>query len=250
VPRTTGWIASGWLAGLGLALALCGCGRFGFAARADDAAPAPDRTATIVGCNVPPAGAVACFSFEDSGVDTTHGDDATTTAVTYEVGRVGDAVRLGPNSLIAVADAPALHLTATGTVAAWLLLDSLPPAGERSVVLDTNAYGMAVRSTGEVECFYTGTYHVFGAGVVAGTWTHLACTYDGAAVTMWKDGVAIATEPDSGPVKNTVSALQVGSNIVDPNHPGSDLLLGLLDEVGVWNVSLTMADLCAATGGC
>ena len=232
---TRGWIA---------ALALCACGRFGFAVRAGDAGGdiANDTTAPLVGCDVPAAGSVACFSFDGSGVESTHGDDATTTAVTYEAGRVGEAVRLGPSSLIQAADAPPLHLTTAGTIAAWIRLDALPAAGTRSVVVDTNAYGLAVRSTGDVECFYTGTYHTFAIGVIAATWTHLACTYDGATVTLWKDGVAVAMEPDGGPVKNTVSGLQLGSNIPDPMHPNADLFVGLLDEVGIWDASVALPD--------
>jgi hypothetical protein len=42
----------------------------------------------------------------------------------------------------------------------------------------------------------------------------------------------------------------IGSNIPDPGHMGPDPFVGMLDEVGIWNVALTTADVCAATGTC
>ena len=237
-----------------VAFALIGCGRFGFTPYAvgptDGTTGADGVVGMIPGCEVPSAGGVACYSFEGNGLDSVGGDNATTTAVTYGTGRVGQAVQLGASSMIVAANKPTIHLTTAGTISAWILVDSLPATGARSVVLDTNSYGMAVLPTGDIECFYTGTDHTFAAAITPGGWTHVACAYDGSAVTLWKDGAVVQSQADSGPVLNSVSGLQIGSNIPDVNHPNADLFIGMLDEVGIWKVALTTAEVRAAAGSC
>jgi hypothetical protein len=80
--------------------------------------------------------------------------------------------------------------------------------------------------------------------VVAGVWTHIACTYDGQAVRLYQDGtVAITTPTTITLTDGTTDGLRVGQN-----SPGGDVLDGAIDGVRIYAVPRSAAQVCVAAG--
>mgnify|MGYP002651373728 CR=1 FL=1 len=77
------------------------------------------------------------------------------------------------------------------------------------------------------------------APFVAGKWTHVAVTYDAATTTMklYRDGILVST--------NTGVAANYNNETVflASHSSGSSLINGLMDEVRIWTVALTAAQL-------
>jgi hypothetical protein len=67
------------------------------------------------------------------------------------------------------------------------------------------------------------------------TWTHVACTYDGAAITLYQDGAAATPTAATGAIATAgTTGMSLGQNL-----PTGDHLAGALDDVRIWRVALT-----------
>jgi hypothetical protein len=69
-------------------------------------------------------------------------------------------------------------------------------------------------------------------------WTHLAVTYDGAALKVFVNGTQVASRPNSGPLYSTTDPLRLGGNLV-----WGEYFRGLIDEVRVYDRPLTAAQI-------
>jgi hypothetical protein len=138
------------------------------------------------------------------------------------------------------------------TISAWTKANTFDSDGDRFV---TKAYG----PTGPEHYWMLGLYESGGrkvrgrvkaagstitfiasAGTVqTGVWTHTAMTYDGSFINLYKDGELVDTTPKSGELNTdpTVAAL-IGSN---PGGYGD--FDGLIDDVSIWNRSLSPAEI-------
>ena len=65
------------------------------------------------------------------------------------------------------------------------------------------------------------------------TWTHLAVTYNGSTLTLYRDGVAVATSTVSGTLSPTSGTLQIGGSQF------GEYFKGLIDEVRIYNRALS-----------
>jgi len=65
-------------------------------------------------------------------------------------------------------------------------------------------------------------------------WSHLAVTYDGAAVVLFLDGEAVSRHPAAGDISSTADPLWIGGN-----HPYGEHFQGLIDEVRVYDRALS-----------
>jgi carboxyl-terminal processing protease len=74
-----------------------------------------------------------------------------------------------------------------------------------------------------------------------GTWYHLAATYDGARASVLVDGSVVATADLSGPIRIDDSDLLIGRG--DPSFSAGEYFNGALDEVRIWNVARSPAQL-------
>jgi carboxyl-terminal processing protease len=74
-----------------------------------------------------------------------------------------------------------------------------------------------------------------------GTWYQLAATYDGARASVLVDGAVVATAALSGPIRIDDSDLLIGRG--DPAFSAGEYFNGALDEVRVWNVARSPAQL-------
>ena len=71
-----------------------------------------------------------------------------------------------------------------------------------------------------------------------GGWHHVAGVYDGGSKRIYIDGMLAGSTPQAGPPSFTASLLSIGGSLV----PGpSEFLNGLIDEVRIWTIGLTPA---------
>ena len=75
-------------------------------------------------------------------------------------------------------------------------------------------------------------------------WHHLAGTYDGATMKIYINGVLSASQPQTGSITTNTNNLQLGTQPGYGEHFG-----GRADELRVWNVSRTQAQIQGAMNG-
>ena len=79
------------------------------------------------------------------------------------------------------------------------------------------------------------------------TWYHLAGTYDGKIMTVLVNGVAIGSQPFTGPIEIDDSDLMIGKG--DPAYSLGEYFHGDIDEIRIWNVARSPEQIRAATSG-
>ena len=200
----------------------------------------------------PPVGLVASYGFDEAGGSTTgdasgNGNTGTVTGATWTTaGRYGGALSFdGVNDWVTVAGAGSLDLSTAMTLEAWV----------RPAALDSWRTVMLKEQTG----FYTyALYASTGTGAPSGNavagvddidvegpaalplnaWTHLAATYDGAAVKLFINGTEAAQLPAAGTIPSGTGPLHIGGNSIWP-----EWFQGLIDEVRVYNRALSAAEI-------
>ena len=76
------------------------------------------------------------------------------------------------------------------------------------------------------------------ASLTAGTWTHLASTYDGATLRLYVNSTQVSSRAISGAMAVSSGALRIGGNAVWGEH-----FNGLIDEVRVYERALSAAEI-------
>jgi hypothetical protein len=71
-------------------------------------------------------------------------------------------------------------------------------------------------------------------------WQHLAFTYDGSNIYLYKDGVLISSTPANGTISQTTQSFKIGT--LDWNGTGF-YMNGILDEVRLWNVAVSQTEI-------
>jgi hypothetical protein len=71
-----------------------------------------------------------------------------------------------------------------------------------------------------------------------GAWTHVALTYDGAAMRLYVNGVLATSRATVGALQTTTSPLWIGGN-----SPWGEYFQGLIDDVRVYDRALSQADI-------
>ena len=74
------------------------------------------------------------------------------------------------------------------------------------------------------------------------TWQHVAATYDGVTMRIFRDGVQIGSLANTASTTNSATQLTIGDYAVTP---GSRVFQGKIDEVRIWGVALPQAVLAA-----
>ena len=167
---------------------------------------------------------MAAYGFEettgtavtDSSGASNHGTISGAAARTA-AGKIGRAIDFdGVNDYVSVADANSLDLTTGMTLEAWVQLDTV--SSWREVILKERpgdlAYALyANTSSNRPQSDVAATGGDKSAGrappLTAGAWTHLAATYDGANLRLYKNGVQQTTTAATGAL--LASACRFGS---------------------------------------
>jgi hypothetical protein len=216
---------------------------------------------TVTVANTQTPGLVAALGFEelsgsvvnDASGNGNHGQ--MTNAVRSPAGRHGRAVSFnGTNSMISVTDAPSLDLTDGMTLSAWVNPSAL--SGWRTVILKERpnglSYGLyAHDNVGRPAGYIANPGDVGAAGTAAlplNTWTHLALTYDGAALALFVNGVEVNRTSTTGAMTVSAAMLRIGGNTI-----WNERFSGLIDEVRIYNRALSageiQADMITPIGG-
>ena len=197
-----------------------------------------------------PAGLVAAWGFEEGAGTSTadasgNGNNGAISAAAWTpLGRFGNALSFnGTSSLVRVAGSPSLNLTSAMTLSAWIR-PTAPQSGWRTIIQrQVDAYLLHAGSAdGPLRPAGGGTFagsvdYVAGpTASPAGAWTHLAVTYDGAALRLYVNGTQVATRARTGTIETNNNPLWIGGN-----SPYGEHFPGLIDEVRVYNRALTQA---------
>src|SRR5438445_3116821 len=161
----------------------------------------------------------------------------------------GGAVRLdGVSGQLSVPNSPSLNPSGAFSVAAWVEPEAAA-SDFRAVVVKNYTYFLYASSSGN--CGNGGVLAGFGTTTVCttaplpvNTWTHLAVTYDGTTLSLFRNGVLVASRPGSGPVAaapgavaSSTSTLQIGASQF------GEYFNGLIDEVRVYDRALSPPDI-------
>ena len=215
-----------------------------------------NKTASTVSVNVEntssaPAGLVAAFGFnEGAGVQTKdasgQGNTGTLSNATWNTaGKYGSALSFnGTSAWVTIADTASLNLTTGMTLEAWVRPTS--GSGWRSAILkeapNSLAWALYTANNGSRPVGYA---HVNSDVAAAGTsavplnaWTHLALTFDGAALRLYMNGTLVSTTALNGAMATSTNALRIGGNSV-----WGEYFKGLIDEVRIYNRALAAAEI-------
>lgn len=207
-------------------------------------------TVTVSNAAVP-AGLVAAFGFDEGS-----GTTALDASGNGNVGQISGATRVpgghfgaglsfnGTSDLVSVADAATLDLTNGITLEAWVQPTAI--GGWQTAMLKEGTSGLAyalyanedpVGPVGYVNI--SGDKPVTGAGTLPlNTWSHIAMTYDGANMRLYRNGVQVGLRAQTGSTAVSTGMLRIGGNAV-----WGEYFAGLIDEVRVYDRALTAAEI-------
>lgn len=198
-----------------------------------------------------PTGLVGAWSF-DQGSGTAvpdasgTGNHGTLSGATWTAaGKQGGALTFdGVNDRVAVPDAASLDLTNRMTLEAWVR-PTATVTDWRTVVLKEHSSGLsyALYAGDDTSPRPSAWLNIGGDRSVTGpsalpasTWVHVAVTYDGTTVRLYRDGTQVATRAQTGNMAVGTGALSIGGNT-----KWGEWFAGQIDELRVYNTALTAA---------
>jgi hypothetical protein len=194
------------------------------------AIPSPDG-ASAARCPEDPD-LLACLSFDGDAIDDSshHIPVALGEAPSYAAGVVGQALDAGEGVDVTLAESVILDPPAPLLIDLWVRADTLPEADARAGLVDNEGqWGFFVYAGGRVSCTMAGAVSA-DAVLAVGSWTHLACAYDGAAIRLFEDG-ALVGEAAAG---SSLSAGGTDGTAIARNSPSGQYFDGLIDELRIW----------------
>ena len=197
------------------------------------------------------SGLVAAYGFDEgSGTTVTdasgNGNNGTITGATWATaGKYGKALSFnGSSALVTIPDAASLHLSTGMTLEAWVN-PSTVNANYRDVIYkgNDNFYLEATSSHSshpDAGMIAGGTYaDAFGtAALTRSAWSYLTETYDGSTLRLYVNGTQVASTAHTGTIATSTNPLQIGGDSIYGQY-----FAGLIDEVRVYNVALTAAQI-------
>lgn len=218
----------------------------------DDAAAPLIDAPQVAFCDSSDATIIACYQFEGTTANSSKYLLSTvTSSLVFHSGMpgLGQALVLDSGSTVQIGETPSLDLQSF-TVEAWLDQTATTNGHNVTVVNNVMQYGMFVDTTNAPYCAYFGPTLANAVGptpLTVNQWTHVACTYDGAQLTLYVNGVAVAQRAQGGTVlTNAMKGTGIGSDM-DNTTPEAHYV-GLIDNIRILSVARTQAEICADAG--
>ena len=194
-------------------------------------------------------GLVAAYSFnEGSGTTVSDasgtGNNGTTSSTTWSTsGKYGGALSFnGTTARVNVPNSSSLQLTSAMTLEAWVNPSATTSKWRDVIYKGNDNYYLEVTSSNSSKPAGGGTFagtnaNAYGtAALTANTWSYLALTYDGATLRLYVNGALVGSQARTGATATSTSQLQIGGDSLF-----SQYFSGLIDEVRVYNVALSVA---------
>jgi len=154
-------------------------------------------------------------------------------------GKTGKGLALR-GGYLEVPNAPALNLTTGMTLLAWV-----KPAGAGSMrILDkgragsNDAYMVDTHPEGNLRVITSRGGFSKDLTLPLNAWSHLALTYDNAALTLYLNGTVLDQVKTTGPLTVTDLPLHIGAD-----SGGGSRFTGVMDGVMLWNRALTVEEI-------
>jgi hypothetical protein len=211
----------------------------------DSTGPPPD-----VSCDVGDPDLLLCFDFESFAdgelVDgSMYGHHASANDVTLVDSPWGRAIATTDATRIAVPCFEDCEAIDALTLEARVRLEAMPAPGQRIGVLDNDLeYAITYSRNDGLRCS-TGGGQLTGPELPLGEWVHVACTYDGADIRAYIDGVEVASVNENDVVGGgDPSPIAVANTAPNWNEP----FIGALDRVRVWRRVRSATEICDEFG--
>jgi hypothetical protein len=196
------------------------------------------------------AGLIAAYGLNE-GTGTTAGDAAghtgTISGATWTTGKFGGALQFdGVNDMVTIADAPDLHLSTGMTVEAWVyptaltgwMTVALKEGGATGLAYGLYAHDAAPRQAGYINTGGADVNVRSSSALPLNTWSHLALTYDGAMLRLYRDGAQVGARTVTGAMVATAGPLRLGGNTI-----WAEWFVGKIDEVRVYDWALSASQI-------
>src|SRR3989338_2523425 len=196
-------------------------------------------------------GQVAAYAFDEGSgttIEDSSGNNNTgtlTNGPTWTTGKIGGALSFdGVNDYVDLGNPLSLRPVNQITISAWI--NPTDVSTSKTIVSKdiTGAadYFFRVQGPGGVRCNFEGlVLDLVGNYVLTNVWQHLACTYDGSIVSIYKDGILLSSSAASA-----VTYSDSGANIkIGRRDEGGGGLYfpGLIDDLRIYNRALTEAEI-------
>jgi hypothetical protein len=198
------------------------------------------------------AGLVAAYGFEESSDATVldasgndnNGSFGTGVARTVK-GKAGAALLFLGNGMVTIPNSASLQLTNGMTLEAWVKpsmtsgtwADIVYKGNDNYFLMGSSTNGSRPAGGGIIGG--GGTTSAFGdAALPVDAWSHIAATYDGAALRFFVNGTQVSTIAKTGNIATSTNPLSIGG---DPLFGQN--FAGTIDEVRVYNRPLTVAEI-------
>src|SRR5262249_54057381 len=143
------------------------------------------------------------------------------------------------------ANAASLTLTSGMTLEAWVNPSSVASAWCDVIMKgNDNYYLMATSNNNSLSAGggkfggESTTTKAFGTSLLpTNTWSHVAVTYDGAAIRLYVNGAQVSSVARTGPITTSTDPLRIGG---DPFY--GQYFQGTIDEVRIYNRALSAAE--------
>jgi len=214
------------------------------------------RTDAGAQCTAPPPGMVSWYRMEGNANDWLgRNNPSGTSAVTFPAGEVGQGATFGSGAFIDVPDSPSLRVQ-TLTLDAWARPDGPGPNDDAggSIIFgkNTDANGVSVQlawttqSGGRFRFNFAGTAILSTDPFPAGSWHHVAGTYDGATFRLYVDGAPEGSLSLFTTIPYTAFPWNIGAN--NPAARGIGFARtwnGAIDEVEAFDRALSSGEVAA-----
>lgn len=160
-------------------------------------------------------------------------------------GKIGGAMKFnGSSQYVTISDSSSLKPTQI-SFGGWVNKTSRTansvPIGK--ITLGTNGYMIYAEDASDftMKCFIYGltpNQVVFPGNAPLGSWNHYMCTYDGATIKGYRNGVLVVSTSVTGSISHSTVSLQIGKYSTNPQY-----FSGLLDDVRIYNRALSATEI-------